>query len=170
MEGKGPLARRFVVDTMLGKLAKWLRLLGFDAPCRPLTGIREIAAYETEGRIPVTRNRRWCGHKGVLCLTANEPAAQLRDLLLELEIEPKEIDFLSRCMTCNQRLEEVSRNAVRGFVPDYVFDTSPGFSRCGACGKVYWHGSHPARMVERFHRVVEGTGLDGWAPGSEKPE
>jgi uncharacterized protein len=168
MEGQGALERRFVVDTMLGKLAKWLRLLGFDALCRLLAGIQEIAAYETEGRILVTRNQRWRGQKGVLCLTANEPAAQLRELLLTLGIEPEEIDFLSRCVTCNQRLEEVAREAVFGLVPDYVFETSKAFSRCGVCGKVFWHGSHPARMVERFHRLVEGTGLEEWVPGGKK--
>jgi len=155
---------------MLGKLGKWLRLLGFDAPCRPLAGVLEIEAYETEGRIPVTRNQRWCSHKGVLCLTSNEPAAQLRELLLELEIQPEEINFLSRCVACNQRLEGVSRNAVLGLVPDYVYDTSPVFSRCSVCGKVYWYGSHPGRMVERFQRLVEGTWLEGWAPGITKAQ
>ncbi|MHC1743824.1 MAG: Mut7-C RNAse domain-containing protein [Syntrophobacteraceae bacterium] len=164
MEGQGPLTRRFLADTMLGKLARWLRLLGFDVVCHSLSGDRDIDACEEEGRIPVTRSQRWCGHKGVVCITANEAPAQLRELLLKLEIEPEEIQFLSRCVVCNVRLERVSRSLCYGLVPDYVFETNLTFSRCVGCGKVYWRGSHPARMVGRLLGLVEGTRLEGWVP------
>ncbi len=170
MEGKGPLARRFLVDAMLGKLARWLRLLGFDTVCRRLTGCKDLDACEAERRVPVTRSQRWCGRKGVVCLAANETPAQLRELLLRLEIEPSEARFLSRCVVCNEELEEVPRDVCQGFVPDYVFATSEAFSRCIGCGRVYWRGTHPARMIERFLGVVEGTRLEGWVPrvGGEK--
>lgn len=165
MEGKGPLARRFIVDEMLGKLARWLRLLGFDAPCRPLDGLEAITAQVAEGRIPVTRNHRWREIKGVLWLRCNETGGQLRELLLNLEIGPDEIDFLSRCVACSHKLEAVSRSAVLGLVPDYVFETSSTFSRCGHCGKLYWYGTHPSRMLDQFRCLVKGTRLEGWEPG-----
>ncbi len=163
MEGQGSIGRRFLVDGMLGKLARWLRMLGFDAPCHPLSAA-DLAACEEEGRIAVTRNRRWCRHRRVLCLTANAPSEQLREILLQLAIQPDEIDFLSRCAVCNRRLETVPRQEVQGLVPDYVFETTQEFSRCAGCGRIYWYGSHPERMLERFRNLVAGTKLEGWAP------
>lgn len=55
-----------------------------------------------------------------------------------------------------------------GLVPDHVFETTVTFSRCERCGRVYWCGSHPARMVERFRGLAAGTGLEGWVPGVER--
>lgn len=149
---------------MLGKLAKWLRLLGFDAAYRPLSDPGDLVVCEAEGRIPVTRSRRWCAREGVVCLDANDSPDQLRELLLRLEIEPEEIHFLSRCVQCNQLIERVSREVCVGLVPDYVLETGPAFSRCNVCGKIYWRGTHPARMIQWFVSFAKGTRLEGWIP------
>ena len=72
MEGKGSVERRFVVDSMLGKVAKWLRILGYDTRFEPLDESKLIE-YSGAGWLLLTRRRSWCGRKGVVCLTPNAP-------------------------------------------------------------------------------------------------
>jgi hypothetical protein len=153
MEGKELLRERFVVDSMLGKVAKWLRILGYDVLCEP---IREpkILEYGEAGWFLLTRRRRWCGRPKVLCLHENAPMDQLRELhsLMPLRMEADEL--LSRCIRCNERLERVDRAGVFGRVPDYVFETLAEFHRCSRCGKIYWRGSHPERMIHRLRHEL----------------
>ena len=149
--------RRFVVDSMLGKMAKWLRILGFDTLCKRLDFQEQIDAYRREGYFLITRAQRWCGRPGVFCPSANDPMEQLRQAVTAFSIEPGEVHPLRRCIRCNWILESIYRNQAFDHVPDYVFETSTVFYRCPGCQKVYWQGSHPKRMMDRLHRVL------GWS-------
>lgn len=148
--GKGPPEKRFMVDIMLGKLARWLRILGFDTLYGPLAGPWDILCRTTEGRIVLTRNRRWCGLEGVLCLSANDPMEQLTEAARRLSLQESDVNFLSRCAVCNHQIEKVSRLEAFGHVPDYTYETQSRFCRCPSCHRFYWAGSHPSRMRERL--------------------
>jgi uncharacterized protein with PIN domain len=157
MEGKESLERHFAVDTMLGKLAKWLRVLGFDTRYERFTGPEQLEKLLGEGFILVTRNQRWCNLRGVLCPKDNDPMKQLGELISMAVISPGDIRLFRRCVLCNEQLEPLSREDAFGSVPDYVFETNTIFHQCPSCHRVFWPGSHPKRMMELLHRLF------GWS-------
>jgi hypothetical protein len=156
MEGKGSVERRFVVDSMLGKVAKWLRILGYDTRFEPLDESKLIE-YSGAGWLILTRRRSWCGRRGVVCLTLNAPMDQLRELHGRVHLEMRADGFLKRCIRCNDLLESVERRDVSGQVPEYTLETVTEFSRCPKCRRVYWEGSHRSRMQERLKRLLGDT-------------
>ena len=149
--------KRFVVDSMLGKVAKWLRILGFDTLYERLEQQEQIDSYRRQGFLLITRAQRWCAQASVFCPTANDPMEQLRQVISALSVTASEVRPLHRCIRCNRLLERISRAEAFDHVPDYVFETSDEFYWCASCRKVYWRGSHPKRMMERLERVL------GWS-------
>jgi uncharacterized protein len=150
-------AKHFVVDNMLGKLAKWLRILGFDTHYKRLHSREQVDSYGKQGFILITRSPKWSDQTRVFCLTANSPMAQIRELIAMGLLIPKEIRFLQRCVRCNEELRRADREEVLGQVPDYVFATYDSFYRCPSCLRIYWPGSHPERMIQQLKQQM------GWA-------
>lgn len=148
------LEKRFVVDHMLGKIAKWLRVLGFDARYERVTCTNQLDAYAREGFFIITRNRRWSAHSHVIMPLSNDPMEQLHEIIDRVPILFSEIKLLHRCLLCNRPLEQLLRDCAFGRVPDYVFETNVQFRQCPGCGKIFWRGSHPRHMTERLHRLV----------------
>jgi uncharacterized protein len=148
------IEKHFVIDSMLGKLAKWLRIMGFDARCEQLKDQEQIDAFRRQGTFLITRNRKWSGQSRVFCLTANDPTEQLREVVLQAPIAPQEIRLLQRCIRCNDKLRGIAREDALGRVPDYVFETQTSFHQCPDCQRVYWPGTHPKRVVQRLQRQL----------------
>jgi uncharacterized protein len=144
--------KRFVVDSMLGKLAKWLRVMGFDTRYERLRSQDQIDTHIRDGTLPITRNQRWCGRRGVLCLRANDPMAQLIEAVASIPVKVEEVRPLRRCIRCNQLLEGLSRDRAIEYVPEYVFETNTVFHQCPNCLRVYWPGTHSKHMMERLQR------------------
>ena len=146
--------KRFVVDHMLGRMARWLRLLGFDTRYERLNDSGQLEALRRDGYIVISRNRRWCALDHVLAPSSNDPMEQLVEVVARVPISPTEIKPFRRCILCNRRLESLPRDRALGCVPDYVFETNVEFSQCPACRRIYWPGSHPRRMSERLRGVL----------------
>ena len=147
---------RFVADRMLGKLAKWLRVLGHDVIYLKQAGDREILARLREGRILVTKDRRaepWRTQGKVFVVNANDPEEQLREVVQGLNLPRIDSALFSRCLKCNLLLETVSREEVYEQVPEYIWQTRHLFRRCDGCGQVYWAGSHAERMRRKLEEV-----------------
>lgn len=157
MTETSPVERRFVVDNMLGKLAKSLRSIGFDTRYASVKDRGQLSQYQNAGFLVVTRNQRWRGLDHVLFLGANDPEGQLVELIEALSISSEEIHPLSRCTLCNASLLQIARDEAFGRVPDFIFETNESFHRCPVCQRVYWRGSHPKRIVERLERLL------GWS-------
>ena len=152
--------QRFVADRMLGKLAKWLRVLGYDVVYLPQAADEEIAERLREGRIFLTRGRRggsWQQLGKVFVVNANEPKKQLREVVQGLRLAMIDAELFSRCLGCNCLLETVNREEVRAEVPDYIYQTQNQFHRCCDCGKVYWSGSHSEKMRRQLEEILENT-------------
>lgn len=149
--------KRFAVDIMLGKLAKWLRVLGFDARSIPLRDHTQIACLVSEGFIPVTRREKFRGFEGVVFIHGDHQAEQLKELASTLSIGVEELQPFSRCSLCNAELLQIPREAAFGAVPDYIFETASDFRTCPECARVYWPGSHREKMIDRLESAV---GLD----------
>jgi uncharacterized protein with PIN domain len=149
--------QRFVADRMLGKLAKWLRVFGYDVVYLRQAADEEIVGRLSEGRIFLTRNRRaapWQHLGKVFVVHANEPRKQLREVVQGLRLAMIDAELFSRCLSCNCLLETVSREDVRADVPDYIYQTQDQFHRCCDCGKVYWSGSHSEKMRQQLEEIL----------------
>jgi hypothetical protein len=150
-------APRFVVDAMLGRLARRLRLLGFDAVWDAHIRAEEIARRAwRESRVVLTRSpslpRRWRLPR-VLVLRASDVSEQLRELSRELAIEQHKLPF-TRCSRCNEPLEDAPRETLPERVPPRVQREQSRFARCPRCERIYWAGSHVARM-RRWMDAIE---------------
>ncbi len=158
---RGPLLvsePRFLADAMLGRLARWLRILGFDTAYRDDWPDEEIArrACEEE-RVVLTRDRRlpeqWRVPR-VLVLASGHAGEQLRELARAFPGLAAGPAF-TRCSRCNAVLEPVARDAVADEVPPRVLREHASFVRCPACARVYWEGSHVQRMRRAFAAILD---------------
>lgn len=146
-----------VADAMLGRLARWLRALGRDVVFdTDLQDVDLARTARTEKRLLLTRDRRLCAERGspdwCRLVEAQRPRAQLIELdrPLDLFAPGWHRALFTRCMVCNTPLEDVDANVIRHDLPRVVRGDprvrSAGFSRCPACRRVYWEGSHTRRM------------------------
>ena len=151
---------RFIADCMLGKLARWLRILGFDAAYdRRISDDDLIARARAEGRTLLTRDTRLVRRRDLpphLLIQSESAPAQLRQVLDDLRLEPNPRRLLSRCLICNEPTSEISREEARGEVPPYVFSTQRRFARCPACLRIYWRATHVEDMLERLGLAPSG--------------
>jgi len=146
----------FVLDVHLGRLAHYLRLFGFDTRHHPVASDPDLAACSlAEHRILLTRDRgllmRADLEQASFIRTA-DPRAQITEVIDRFALRGL-VTPLTRCLVCNGLLQETSRVAVEGEVPSSVWEQHTDFKRCGSCLRVYWQGSHHARMM----RLVEET-------------
>lgn len=150
---------KFMADAMLGKLAKWLRILGYDTFYqRDIEDDALIGIAEREGRFVLTRDTRLVGRLpagGYLFIRDNAPSDQLRQAVDELGLGMEEGGLLSRCTLCNVTLERTDRESVQGLVPEYTYTRAGTFHRCPLCGRVYWTGTHRGRIVDRLRKIKE---------------
>jgi uncharacterized protein with PIN domain len=164
---------RFIADAMLGKLARWLRILGFDTFYDSQIKDDElVAAGEREDRIVLTKDtgvmKRRRGRK--IFITSNHWREQVREVLGALDIE-KPPGVFSRCVECNVPLEPAPRDSVESLVPPYVFRTRQEFSRCSGCRRIYWAATHYEKMCEELGRILENrfpTEAPGKDPGGPR--
>jgi len=142
---------KFIADNMLGRLATWLRLLGYDTLYVPHADDPELARLaRAQDRVLLTRDVELTRRRGIkhLLIESEKVEEQVAQVLRAFKLSAREA--FSRCAECNHRLESVSKESVRGMVPPYVFSTQERFRRCAHCGRVYWRGTHWARMVAQI--------------------
>jgi uncharacterized protein with PIN domain len=150
---------RFVADTHLGKLARHLRMAGFDT----LYGTdwdddRIVAISNRERRTILTRDRAMLRRRDVergYCVRAVESEAQLAEVVERLQLERLVRPF-TRCRECNTPLEDADRAALLDRLPEKVRGLYERFKRCPTCARVYWEGSHYARMRDTLARALRG--------------
>jgi uncharacterized protein with PIN domain len=145
--GKVLRKHRFIVYSMLGSLARWLRMMGYDTVyAKNWHDARIIETAEKEGRIIVTRDHGLYVRAVKRGLTAILVPEVLEDALALLALRfgiPLEVDpDRSRCPLCNAPLRKASPEEVRGKVPPRVLERYSEFWVCTGCGQVYWRGGH----------------------------
>ena len=144
---------RFLVESTLGKLAKWLRLLGFDTQYTAGARFEDAAAQAGAGRILLTRTHKTArrfSHRPVLLIRENDPYDQLRQVAAALGWSAKDLKPFSRCLRCNCKTTPIARGDVCGRVPDYVWQTAPRFTTCPHCSRIFWTGTHTDRALDRI--------------------
>lgn len=148
---------RFFADAMLGRLARWLRILGFDVAFRPHIGDAELVrgALE-EDRVILTRDRalpREWRVSGVYVVAAEKPFDQLREVVRAFRLAGA-VQLFTRCTRCNTPLCAARVDEVADRVPDLVLARHRNFLTCPECERVYWSGSHADRMKRVARQVL----------------
>ena len=152
-QGSSP---RFLADRMVGKLARWLRLLGYDTAYLPqLSPQGVINEARRQGRIIVTRDSRIVRRKdaGPLVFIEDDHfREQLRQVVRDLRLDPM-AHLLTRCSECNTQLQPAAKDKVRDRVPEYVWRTQHEFRCCPDCRRVYWGATHKERMLGELRQL-----------------
>ena len=142
---------KLLADCMLGRLAKWLRLLGYDTAYENDADDHELARRaRAEGRVLLTRDHELAGRRGLRTLLIKSEALKEQIQQVQTALGPPPHPPLSRCAVCNTVLEPISPNELVDRVPPYVLRTQAEFSCCPGCERVYWPGSHVQMMQEQL--------------------
>jgi len=142
---------------MLGRLARWMRFLGFDTLYfKDIKDGRLIRIAREQDRCILTRDTHLIKIKGVnnyLLIKANDSFHQLIEVIDTLKLS--QFNPLSRCVVCNGMLMKVmNKHDIKNSVPEFVFLNMNVFLECTECGKIYWEGTHPKKFKEQLHKII----------------
>ncbi len=145
---------RFVADSMMGKLAKWLRIMGYDTLYQSYYRPGALDQLLKEGRRLLTRHEKRADHyREAILLRPNRVAEQLAELKKRLPLRPDPSRWFSRCLICNALLKHAALEEARENVPEYVFYRNIHSIRvCPRCGRYYWPGTHRMRMIQQLEQ------------------
>jgi len=152
---------KFIADSMLGRLAKWLRLIGYDTLYfRDIEDSLLLRIAREEHRVLLTRDTRIVKVKGLgqhLLLSYNDPFEQLEEVVDSFDLMRKGKTPIqhSRCAVCNGTLADITKEHALGHVPEYVFETTSRFRRCLQCNRLYWKGTHTDRIHKKLSEILK---------------
>lgn len=151
---------RFIADTNVGKLAKWLRIMGYDTLFfKHIDDASLVDIALNDNRILLTRDtfiprRRLVtgGMVTVILITREQSESQLEQVMETLALNVH-LNAFSRCIECNEPLFAIPKEEIRSMVPAYVFQTQDSFMQCARCDRVYWRGTHWERMKKKLEQL-----------------
>jgi len=159
---------RFVADGHLGRLAAYLRMIGFDCWYeRDADDVKLASVASSEHRLLLTRDVGLLKRREVdrgYCVRADKPQEQLREVVGRFGLQDRLRPF-QRCMDCNGELVPVLKEEVADLLPPHTRATRDIFSRCAACGKIFWRGSHHARMLGWIEDLCDANPHEARPPG-----
>lgn len=149
---------RFLADAMLGKLARWLILAGFDAAyaTQGKSDLELLEQAHREGRVFLTRDTKIPDVTGLRKIVIREQGfeGQLRHVLKSMNLKIERERLFTRCTYCNEPLLTLSREEALPLVPPLVKELDTPFFRCPECARVYWNGTHTERALKRLARLI----------------
>jgi len=158
LPSKAATEAKFLADRMLGRLAKWLRIIGYDTVyVRHLSPVGLMREGRQQGRLILTRDTRVARYKNAppfLFIRSDRFREQLKQVVETLKLDPY-ARLLSRCVECNRLLEGVAREKVRERVPPYVWETQVEFVHCPSCRRTYWGATHKEHVLTE----LKGLGI-----------
>lgn len=153
----GPNQIRFVADRMLGRLAKMLRLLGYDTRYEPALAPAQLQTVALQDdRVVLSRGdvrKRFCEGLRLFSVPSDYPPEQLCEVVKHFSLD-SHTGLWTRCTLCNAEILPIEKSAVAGQVPPKAFHVYDQFFRCGGCQKIYWRGSHVERTVKNLERIL----------------
>jgi len=156
---KSPDRPRFLADEMLGRLAKWLRLVGYDT--KYVRGIPDSELLEvavSEKRVILTRDTLLVRQKrcrDYIFIRDDHWRNQLREVFAAAKLDCE--SALTICAVCNEPLVPVDRNSVKSIMPPYVYESQQKFARCPGCSRVYWAATHAEKILGELAGLAEGA-------------
>ena len=149
-------APRFLADRMLGRLVKWLRILGHDTAYLPqLSPQGLIREGRQQGRIILTRDNRVLRQKDapqIIFIHHDLFRDQLKQVITACHLDPF-AQLFTRCGECNEPLAAVEKGEVRDQVPEYVWQTQSEFHRCLGCHRLYWGATHKEHVMAELRHL-----------------
>jgi uncharacterized protein with PIN domain len=134
---------KFILTKELGRLARWLRLLGFDAAYFDSDDMKRLFTTAfNEKRIIITKRRQTLSTKSVKVLYVQDDLLKDQFAGLSKRLNLSSRSLFTRCADCNQEVSEINRNSAKGLVPPYVFKTQDKFFQCPSCEKIFWKATH----------------------------
>jgi len=157
LEQQDAAVPRFVADVMLGRLAKWLRIAGFDVLYSNRFADDELIAISNlEKRVLLSRDTRLLIRKPVrefIFIDSEDIQKQIRLVFETMHITSLD-SLLTRCLACNEALIETPRESVRELVPEFIYKTQSRFKLCPACRKIFWAGTHRNAVVQTLQKLL----------------
>jgi uncharacterized protein with PIN domain len=156
-------ALKFMVDINVAKLAKWLRIMGYDTELFDGDDdSRMIVSALRQGRVILTKDTQIMkrgvvasGRLKTVLITSDQPEEQIRRVIETLKLDCQFRPF-TLCLECNQPLVERSKEEVKELVPPYVFQTQNQYMECPACHRIYWKGTHWQAMTRKLQKIGQG--------------
>lgn len=153
---------RFVLDVHLGRLAAYLRMLGFDVVYGSCSGDRELVRTSSQQqRILLTRDRGLLKHSAVThgyFVRQTDSRRQIAEIVARFDLA-RSVRPFTRCMVCNESLTRISKEQVQTVLPSRAATSFEEFYQCPQCGRTYWKGSHYRRMQQWVNELVHGASL-----------
>lgn len=151
------LQPKFIADDMVGKLARFLRMLGYDTVYfNDIIDTRLIEISLSEKRIILTRDTQLVERVMVqdfILIKSDNAEQQLKMVINDWSLSPDPALFLTRCLDCNRLLEDIAKQAIEARVWPYVFENHDRFKICPECKRLYWEGDHVRAMRARFEKL-----------------
>ncbi len=144
---------RFLCDQNLGRLAKWLRIMGFDTTYTRSWDKSILNKALLEERIVLTRIRKMARRKGCIVIESDHVREQLLHLESIFDLSSK-TRWFTRCNICNEALICAKPYDVKDRVPEYVYLTQKEFARCPKCSRIYWKGTHLVNSMKAIHAII----------------
>lgn len=150
---------KFICDDNLGKLARYLRILGFDTHFdSSIDDAKLIATALKENRVILTRDRKILpkmSSERILLIVDDNPEQQLAQVVQKFAITINSERLFSRCLECNAVCEEIDTESIKERVFPFILRTQKRFHRCPECNRIYWKGSHYWDMLARLERILD---------------
>ncbi len=142
----------FVADSMLGKLARYLRIMGYDTFYQSSYSGRRLPELVMEGRTLLTRNHAIVrSYSNAIFIDSDLVKDQLKAVDSTVRLTGDQRSWFSRCLICNSPLSKAKGEVAREHVPDFVFLNYHGrILSCPSCKRFYWPGTHRERTLERL--------------------
>ena len=149
---------KFIADAMLGRLARWLRILGHDVVYESSISDNDLIARAIhERRIILTMDRKLTEResaKNSLLIKSPSYEEQLKQVITHYNIDYKSGIF-TRCLVCNSLLVSIEKEKIKDRVPPYVYSTQDEFDICPQCGRIYWSGTHRVKMLGMLGEIMK---------------
>jgi uncharacterized protein len=150
---------KFIADAMLGRLARWLRIVGYDTIYLKHTSDSVIVAQAVrENRVILTRDRHFekiKAAKNRLIISSTRIADQFREVVTEFNLDITQFLF-TRCSACNTPLVPVDKSEIIEQIPSYIARTQNQFSQCPTCNRIYWAGTHMELIQKKIQIMLHG--------------
>jgi len=147
---------KFILTKELGRLSRWLRILGFDTVYydKDNLGTLLILALREDRKI-ITRSRSLIHPKRcMVIIDSDRLEEQLKEVIPKLNLKIEKEKFFSRCTVCNRELTDVEKGKIKQQVPPYVYQNQEHFMKCENCNKIYWKGTHWGNIKEAIGKII----------------
>lgn len=145
----------FICDVMLGKLARYLRMLGFDAQyIQQGEDVRSLPEPSAGSLFLTKKKGDGSLREHTIVIQSNNPDRQILEIMDHIKREIDPAAFMTRCMKCNAILVDVPGEEIEQSVPEYIYHHHKAFRVCPSCKKVYWEGSHAEKMRVWLRKLI----------------